>query len=150
MNGADFPGSAEMVRAAVNNNHQVAKKNGTAPKRGAAVPPNTPGIEPLAGPVVAIEATAIDAPMWPLQAAAWLQPVVTPSPPIWSGLSIEHHNRIPMPEFVASANDPVDRPELPEKPARQLCSIAEPNIPQSDLALLGWDPRAICWKKEPK
>lgn len=152
MNGADFSGSAGTVPAAANNTHQVTKKNGTAPKRAAGTgsPGDAPAVGPLAGPAVAVEGMAIDAPMWPLQAAAWLQPNVAPSPPVWSGLSIEHHNRIPMLEFVASANGAVDRPEVPEKSAREVGSVAEPAIPQSDLSPLGWDPRAVCWKKESK
>jgi len=106
--------------------------------------------EPLAPPIISEQAVAVDAPMWPVQVVGWLQPEVAPSLPVWNGLSIERHNRIPIHDFLSSGNAPLDRPDVPDNAREMRTPAAEPSVPQSGLALLGWDPRAVCWKKEGK
>jgi len=148
MNGGDSPGEAEGVRA-TNGTHRETRKNGaakvSAAKGGAEAASVAP---PLAGPL-AVEAVPIDLPMWPLQAAAWLQPEIAPIPPVWSGLTIERHNRIPAPDFWPSASAPLNRSDAPHNSLRALIRAAKPAVPAGDLAPLGWDPRSVCWKRVP-
>jgi hypothetical protein len=104
----------------------------------------------LEPPIIPAEVAAVDAPMWPVQTTAWLQPEVAPLLPVWSGLAIERHTRIPIHDFLPPGNAPLDRPDVPDHSREALTPSAEPRVPQSGLALLGWDPRAVCWKKESK
>jgi len=91
----------------------------------------------------AFEARPIDAQMWPVHPVVWLQPELRPGLPGSSGLTIERHYQIPAPDFLrlhitpnghARALDEVCDPRPPDLP-RQL--------PRSDLAPLGWDPRTL-------
>jgi hypothetical protein len=149
MKGADFANGSQTVRAsATNGTHRSRKKNG-APKRSseaiATLDISLP--ECLAVPVRVIEATPIDCPKWPLQAAVWLQPDGGPSAPVWSDLAVERQNRIPMPDFQSSGTVPFDHPAARYNSDDALRTAIRPTIPQSDLAPLGWDPRASCRKE---
>jgi len=150
MKPTHLPDSTETAHpAATNGTHRVSKKNGAAPKPavGTDAPADARAPEPLAGPVASIEAAPVDAPMWPLHSAIWFQPDVAPSAPAWSGLAIEHRNRIPAPDFLRSDIAPLNRPDALDNSPHALTPDASPGIPQSGLAPLGWDPRAVCWKE---
>ena len=160
MKGTDLEGlPATAPAAATNGTHRAAKRNGAAPKRSAGVGSRAdvrPSPEPLAAPLAApfdlIEAEPIDAPKWPLHSAAWFQPDLAPSVPVRSGLAIERRNRIPAPDFLHSDTAPPDRPEgLNRSPGALTPPALTPGtrweLPQSGLAPLGWDPRAICRKE---
>ena len=90
----------------------------------------------------------VDAGAWPTQGDVWLQPALSPAPPAWSGLTIERRHRIPIPDFVRSGAAPLDRPAAAAFPADAIAPAAKLALPQSDLAPLGWDARAICRKEK--
>jgi hypothetical protein len=147
MKSADLPGSAATApNTAQNGKHRAAKKNGAGPKRsaGSGATGNAPlAPEPLAAPI-ATEAAPIDAPMWPVHSALWFQPELAPSAPMWSDLNIERHNRIPAPVFLHAETAPLNRPDALDHSIDARTPGANPEIPQSGLAPLGWDPRADC------
>jgi hypothetical protein len=131
MSEANFSGlTATLPPAARNGTHAAIGKTSPAPMDTFAITGAAP----------------IDAPMWPLHAALWLQSEQAPSIPDWTGLAIERHNRIPAPDFqfrdIASPDRPGaldnSRNALSPGPGRR------PAIPRSDLTPLGWDPRAVC------
>jgi hypothetical protein len=68
--------------------------------------------------------------------------------PVWTGLAIERHNRIPTPDFLRPANAPPDRPGIPDTSRGALTPEPRRELPRSDLAPLGWDARAVCRKDE--
>jgi hypothetical protein len=102
----------------------------------------------MAAPCRGIPAEPIDMPKWPIHAAGWLHPEAPPSAPSWSGLTIERRNRIPSPDLLRFHLPPLDRVADPDDPPEALTRTALPAIPESSLAPLGWDPRAVCPKKE--
>jgi hypothetical protein len=164
---AELPGS--VATAPPNGTHRTAKKNGT--RRPA--PEASPVID---APFLGVAAEPVDAPMWPIHQSGWFQPETPPSMPAWSGLSVERRNRVPAPELVGFEITPLEDQSLahravkgcgdtaaasgggtgsaaksPEFFAEPLWSgSAVPRIPKSGLEPLGWDPRAICSKKESK
>ena len=147
MKGADHPGSgasAPPVRS--NGTHRATKKNGDAPKSrvesGARRDPQA-GPEPPLAPFSSGDTEPIDAPMWPLHSALWFQPDLAPSAPLWSGLAIEHHNRVPAPDFLHKCNAPLDRADNLDNSPEALTPVIPPELPRGDLAPLGWDPRAV-------
>ncbi len=147
MKPADLPEStAGTGPAAPNGTTRATRKN--PPKRSATAEESTGACAPapLAGPVAGVEAAGVDAPMWPLQSAAWFEPDVPPSPPAWSGLAIERHNRIPAPDFLPSGTAPLNRVDVPDSSRPALAAVG-PKVPESELAPLGWDPRAFCGKE---
>ena len=150
MKGADFPGLTATVPPARNGTHRTTKKNGAAPKRSlgsGARADARPAPQPIAATFAAIEAEPIDAPMWPLHSALWFQPELAPSVPVWTGLAIERHNRIPSPDFLHSNTAPPNRPDTLDSSRDALTPDARRELPQSGLAPLGWDPRAVCRKE---
>ena len=149
MKDAGLSNSREAARPAANGAHRGKRKNGAAAKRpsetaGSADGPSLDGLAPLldgGGP------TPIDSPMWPLHSAMWLQPDGVPPAPLWSGLAVEHQNRSLMPDFQPSGIAPFDHPAAPRGSSQALDPAAGPVVPRSDLAPLGWDPRAVCRKE---
>jgi hypothetical protein len=137
MKGVNLPRSiATVPPAARNGTHRATRKNGAAPKR-------STGTEPPGAPFANLEAAPIDVPMWPIHSAVWFQPELAPSVPAWSGLAIERRHRIPAPDFLHSGAVPVQRPDTLDNSRDALAPDARPEIPQSGLAPLGWDPRAV-------
>ena len=99
--------------------------------------------EPADATFAASEAGPIDAPMWPLCAPSWLQPEIPPAIPAWTGLAIERHFGIPAPEFLDFENAALNRPATLIL-SDEIHPPALPRIPESGLAPLGRDPRAVC------
>jgi len=100
---------------------------------------------------VTAEAEPVDAPMWPLHAALWLQSEMAPSIPIWTGLGIERHNRILVSDFLLFDAAQKDRPGSVDNSAfpsgkNARSSPACLDLPESGLTPLGWNPRAVCRK----
>jgi hypothetical protein len=141
MKDADLAASDVTVPAGKNGLQRSRKKNGAAVTRsagnGAAAQ-----TESATQPFVAAEPGPIDLPMWPLHAALWFQPELAPSGPGWSGLTVERQGRIPAPDFVHSGLAPLDYPYSLDHSRHELTPGARPEIPQSDGAPVGWDPRA--------
>jgi len=134
---------------AANGTHRAARKSARSPKRSDGSRDLTPaGPEPPAAAFAATEAAPIDAEMWPLHAAMWLQPERVPSVSQWSGLTVEHRYRLPAPTFLQPIAAPLNPPASPDVARDARIPFSRPAIPQSDLAPLGWDPRAICRKEE--
>lgn len=151
MKGVNHTGSTTTVEpAAINGTHRTTKKNGAAPKRsggsGARADVRS-AKEPIAAPFAKMDPAPIDAPMWPLHSAVWFQPELAPSVPSWSGLTIERHKRIPSPDFLRSETTPFNCPDVLGNSRDALTPSARPEVPESGLAPLGWDPRAICPKE---
>jgi hypothetical protein len=146
----DFQDStATLPPAAPNGTHRAAKKSAPESKRSAGShTPHSAPAEPLAAPFAASDPTPIDAEMWPLHTAMWFQPERAPSVSQWSGLAVERRNRLPAPAFAHPAAAQLDRPGAPELARDARTPDARPAIPRSDLAPLGWDPRAVCRREE--
>lgn len=148
---ADFPGlTATVPLAARNGTHRTTKKNGRAPKRSAgsgARADARPAPQPVEATFATIEAVPIDAPMWPLHPAQWFEPERAPSVPVWTGLVIERHNRIPAPDFLHSDTAPPNRPRTLDSSCDALTPGARRELPESGLTPLGWDARAVCRKE---
>jgi hypothetical protein len=122
-------------------------KNGASPKRSngrtAGLPPEVQGATCLAIPV-----EAADAPMWPIHAAGWLEPEARAAAPSWTGLIVERRNRVPAPDLIQFPLAPFPRDGAMDAAPEAIFSAAAPTVRQSDLAPLGWDPRAAFPKKE--
>jgi hypothetical protein len=129
MNGARLPGlTAAASPAPRNGTHRATKRIGPAP-------------------FAAIEPSPIDAPMWPQHWAVWFEPERVPSAPFWSSLAIERHSRIPAPGFLDSDPALLDRADSVNVLCGTLPPATRPEVPQSGLAPLGWDPRVV-FRKE--
>lgn len=129
--------------------HKPTRKNGAAskpPGAGARADAAT-APQPLDAAFVTIEAEPVDAPMWPLHPVAWLQPEPVPSVPLWTGLAIERHNRIPAPGFLLLDIAPPDCPSTLDSARDPLRPDIHRELPQSCLTPLGWDVRAVCRKE---
>jgi hypothetical protein len=146
MKGNGLPGPA-VPPAPANGVHRSGKKNGTRPN-GRPAPELAPEI--LAAPFAGVEAEPIDSPMWPIHPAGWLQPEAPAAAPSWSGLSIERRNRIPSPDLRHFGLEAFYLPHGPELRCQAFVTAASPVVPVSGLEPLGWDPRALCPKKEVK
>jgi hypothetical protein len=149
MKGADFSGSNKPVRiVAANGALPPAKKNGVEAKQPSETAPSADVSAPdfLAAPI-ADEATPIDSPMWPLHPLVWFQPESAPSAPVWTGLAIAHQNRLPAPDFQVFETTPFDWAGVRKSSCDPLAPATGPVAPPSGLEPLGWDPRAVCWKK---
>ena len=150
MKGTDLQRlTATVPPAATNGTHRATKRNGAAPKRSAGSGLRAdarPLPQPLAAAFAIIGDELIDAPKWPLHSAAWFQPELAPAVPVRNGLAIERRYRIPAPDFLHSGTAPPDRPEGLKSSPGELTPVARPQLPQSGLAPLGWDPRAVCRK----
>jgi hypothetical protein len=126
-------------------------KNGSTQKRSTA---RTAKLAPevKAATCVTIPVEPIDAPMWPIHPAGWLQPEAPAAAPSWTGLTIERRNRIPAPDLIQFPLAPFSRTgaiDASIDASREaLFPAARPIIRQSDLAPLGWDPRATSPIKE--
>jgi hypothetical protein len=106
--------------------------------------------QPAAAPFVIAEPQPIEATMWPIHPVMWLQPELAPLLPSWSGLSIEHRDRPPAPDFLYADARPAGRVDA----LSGACAPRPPDVrrelPQSDLAPLGWDPRAVADRERGK
>ena len=124
-------------------------KNGSTSKRSSARSAElAPEIE--AATCVAIAVEPVDAPMWQITPAGWLQPETPAAAPSWTGLNIERRHRIPAPDFLHFALAPFPLPGAIDASREAVFPAARPTVPQTDLAPLGWDPRAASPNKEPK
>ncbi len=103
--------------------------------------PALSGVPPLA-PFLAIEATAVDAQMWPQHPVAWLQPTLDPAIPASSGLRAERRNKVPAPDFAYVQIRPVCDLAGLQGVARPLAPQIQSELPDTDLVPLGWDPRS--------
>jgi hypothetical protein len=150
MKGAELPDwTVPVPPAAGNGTHRAARKNGAAAKHSAET---AAAMVPVDATFVTTEAEPVDAPMWPLHPALWLQPEAAPATPAWTGLAPERHNRIAAPGFLhldllQIDTAPPDRPGALEKSQDPLRPGTCLEFPQSGLTLLGWDPRAVCRKE---
>ncbi len=97
-------------------------------------------------PFAAVEAAPADPEMWPAHPAGWLEPDLAPVVPASSGLRVERRYAVPAPDLLRleplAAIPPPARAAVPEMrpPA------CRTRLPESGLAPLGWDPRAVCRK----
>lgn len=122
-------------------------KNGTSPKR-STVRTVKLGPEVQAATCIAIPVESVDAPMWPIHPAGWLQPETHATPPTWTGLVIERRNRLPAHDLIEFPLAPFSRAGAMESAHEPLFPAADPSMQQSDLTPLGWDPRAAFPMKE--
>jgi hypothetical protein len=120
----------------------VARKRSTTRRksRGSLNPEPALPAQKLA-PFTATEIQAIDTQMWPVHSVVWLQPELRPELPGSSSLRIERHYKVPAPDFLYFDIPPTSHPDILEPPA-PLPPGSQPQLPQSDLAPLGWDPRS--------
>jgi len=102
---------------------------------------------PLDAAFAEIETRPSDASMWPLHSVLWFQPERAALIPAWTGLGIERHNRIPRPDLLVVASPPPDHPDTPDKACEGIVPHPHCQLPQSELAPLGWDPRTVCRKE---
>jgi hypothetical protein len=122
-------------------------KNGASAKRSTARTGELPP-EVQAATCVAIPVEPVDAPMWPIHPAGWLQPEAPAAAPSWTGLIIERRNRVPAPDLIQFPLAPFPRAGAINVTSGAVFSAAAPTLGQSDLVPLGWDPRAASPKKE--
>lgn len=101
---------------------------------------------PELAPFAAVEAAHADAEMWPAHPAAWLQPDLPPELPASSGLRVERHYTVPAPDFLPLEPPPASCPHALAALPDFLPPPLGTEIPVSDLAPLGWDPRVACRK----
>jgi hypothetical protein len=105
---------------------------------------------PPDAPFAAVGIEPLDAPMWPVQTSAWFQAERGPAVPAWSGVHLERRNRVTWSDFWRAEIGPVNRgvgqvPVVPDALGRP---EAYPTVPESGLAPLGWDPRAVHGREE--
>jgi hypothetical protein len=122
-------------------------KNGTSPKRSGSRGVELPSEVQLAA-CVAIPVEPVDAPMWPIHPAGWLQPEAPAAAPFWTGLTIERRHRLPAPDLIQLPLAPFPRAGSIDATREALFTAASPAIPPSDLTPLGWDARASSPRKE--
>jgi hypothetical protein len=150
MKGESFSDLAATLPPVASGTHRTTKNSSAAKRPAGSRARADAGSAPQ--PVEAAFAIAggepIDAPMWPRHAASWLQGERTPSVAVWTGLTIERHNRIPAPGFLHFEIAPMKRPGAIESSCHALHPPVRLEFPQSGLAPLGWDPRAFCRKHE--
>jgi len=106
---------------------------------------------PAAGPQLVLEmpeasfaaigVEPVDTPSWPIQTAGWFQPEPRPALPAWSGIGIERQSRTPFPDFIRYEISAVNRADAVEVHRKKVSPNVAPNIPESGLEPLGWDPR---------
>ena len=109
---------------------------------------------PRLAPFANVEATVADEPMWPLNPVAWFHPELSPRSLSSSGLLIERQHRIPAPDFAPLEITPVAPSHTPGEGcepllAEVLRADVKRQLPASDLAPLGWDPRAHAQERKP-
>jgi hypothetical protein len=159
MKNGDFSGVTATVPPASNGAHPSLEKGpGKSPGKkrtalkgsGKSAVRNgvSPAPFPIAEEFAEIEPKPIDAPMWLLHPVSWLQAERSPSVPLWTGLAIERHYRIPRPEFMPLETAAPNRPGALDNSCAALAAEPRCELPQSDLAPLGWDPRAVCRKED--
>lgn len=95
-------------------------------------------------PFAAVAAAPADAEMLAAHPDAWLQLDPAPQLPA-SGLRVERRYALPAPDPLDLEPPPAELCMEP-RPANSHAAAAVPRCPLSDLAPLGWDPRAICRK----
>jgi hypothetical protein len=152
MKDVDFAGvTPTLPPAAPNGAHQIPKKKGATPKRPAESGARS-GVRPaprlIAAEFTELEAKAVDAPMWLLHSVLWFQPEGAPVVPVWTGLAIERHNRIPTPDFLHTDTSPPNRPDTLDNSRDALTPESRMELPPSGLEPLGWEPRAVSRKEE--
>ena len=126
-----------------NSNGNGVHLNGVARKRPAKPqPPAEP--EPKLSGFEAVEVMAIDAEMWPVHAVMWLEPLLTVVAPVSSGLGMKRRHRVPAPDFLYFGMAAAGCAHSTERGYAPLAPNLGHSIPASDLAPLGWEPRAVC------
>ena len=141
MRGENVTGTNGIVPAP-NGAPGSTKRKAPATKR-AVNGPARRAAETLTEAPVLMEIAPVDAPMWPIHAVGWLQPDIGPSAPAWSGLVNARHHGIPAPGFLSPGIEPLNRPAERNADCPVPARTGRPKMPQSDLAPLGWDPRAV-------
>jgi hypothetical protein len=121
----------------------VAPKRSTTRRKSRVTPDAGPAhpAQKLA-PFTAAEIQAIDTQMWPVHSVVWLQPELRPEAPRSSTLRIERHYKVPAPDFLYFDVPPTSHPDTLEPVHDPLSPGVQPQLPQSDLVTLGWDPRS--------
>jgi hypothetical protein len=160
MKDIDFPVEPGPVPpVAPNGTHRSSKKNAAAPKvsarsgastavrNGARKSGRPEARQALDAAFAEIETKPSDASMWPLHSVLWLQPERAAQIPAWTGLGTERHNRIPRPDLLPVESPPADHPDTPDKSCVAIMPRPHCQLPRSDLAPLGWDPRTVCRKE---
>ncbi len=151
MKGESFSDLAATLPPVVANGTHRTTRNGSTAKRSAGSRARTDrgsAPQPVEAVFAIAEGEPIDTPMWLRHAAAWLQGERTPSVAVWTGLTIERRNRIPAPGFLHFEIALMKRPGAIESSHHPLHPTVPLEFPQSGLAPLGWDPRAVCPRHE--
>ena len=91
---------------------------------------------------IAVETREVDVPSWPAHPVVWLQPDLKPGLPAASGLRIERHHKIPAPGFAVIFHGPQRLSRTVEHWGDFVPPEVRLDLPASDLAPVGWDPRA--------
>jgi hypothetical protein len=131
--------------------HAAVHKNGAAAKpaaRSDSRPRVLPSPDPPPASFIALDPAPVPAPMWPLHSNVWFQPERAPTFPAWSDLNIERRHRVPAPDFIGSEITAFDRAAAPAPAEEPLPPDRRLEAPASELAPIGWDPRAFCPKEE--
>jgi hypothetical protein len=120
----------------------VGKRSTTRRKSRGTLDPGPAHPAQKLAPFIAAEIQAIDTQMWPVHIVAWLQPELKAEIPGSSTLRIERHYKAPAPDFLYFDVSPIAHPDTLEPVLDPLPPGVQPQLPQSDLAPLGWDPRS--------
>jgi hypothetical protein len=151
MNDVDFSDAAAAVPsgmikrpAAGNGTHRSTKKKSKSEVQADA----EAGPQPMTAGFLTSTIEPVDAPMWPIHAALWLQSEQAPSIPAWTGLAVERHHRIPAPDFLHAEHVPFNQAGVLESSRDMLLPVSHGRFPESDLAPLGWDPRTVARRQE--
>jgi hypothetical protein len=110
----------------------------------------TPAEQPAAALFVIAEPQPIEATMWPIHPVTWFQPELAPLLPSWSGLSIEHRDKPPAPDFLHPEARPAGRVDALSGECNPRPPDVRRELPQSELTPLGWDPRAVADRERGK
>jgi hypothetical protein len=119
---------------------KVRKRSAPPPDPQHAAGPELRGFAPVGVPAVEVE-------RWPVHPNVWLEPGLLPEIPPASGLHTERQGRVSSPGFVRLEAGAANRPGKPASGAWRQPGLA-PAFPPSDLAVLGWDPRAVAGEKD--
>ena len=151
MKSGDLRASVSTRPAAESNGtHRGTKKNRTGSKRPVvqdAPADASSSPETFPATFAGTGAGPVDSNAWPVHPALWFQPDLRPSAPVWSGLSIERHNRIPAPDFIEPKITPLDSRQCIDGECSARMPALRAGIPPSDLEPFGWDPRALSRKE---
>lgn len=140
--------AAKNGAAAQNGARAVSSASAAAPRKRSqarATPRNAASTQPVPqlAPFAAIPSEPRDTEMWTLTPVLWLQPELCPVIPASSGLTIERRCTVPGADFLYRELVPAGGVPAPAGPGNGLPPQLPQQLPQSNLAPLGWDPRAL-------